>query len=78
MESKVLVAGCAKCKTTAAQITSIASQLGVDVTVTKVEDMAVIVSHGIMSTPGVLIDGKLVHVGSVPDRAQIEAWLGAA
>ena len=37
MESKVLVAGCAKCKTTAAQITSIASQLGVDVTVTKIE-----------------------------------------
>ncbi len=45
---------------------------------TKVEDRVEIVSHGIMSTPGVLIDGKLVHVRSVSDRAQIEAWLGAA
>lgn len=78
MEFKVLGAGCAKCKTTAAQIASIARELGANVTITKVEDMPEIISYGIMSTPGIVIDGKLVHVGSVPNRAQIEEWLDAA
>jgi len=33
-------------------------------------------AHGIMSTPGVAIDGKVVHAGGVPDRRKVEGWLG--
>jgi predicted thioredoxin/glutaredoxin len=34
--------------------------------------------YGVMSTPGVVIDGKVVHAGGVPSRAKIEQWLAAA
>jgi predicted thioredoxin/glutaredoxin len=37
--------------------------------------MAQIMSYGIMSTPGVVIDGKVVHAGGIPDRKKIELWL---
>ncbi|MGB9577897.1 MAG: thioredoxin family protein [Halothiobacillaceae bacterium] len=49
---------------------------GVDVRLEKVEDIAEIMRHGVMSTPGVVVDGKVVHAGGMPDRAKIEAWLG--
>ncbi|WP_372840872.1 thioredoxin family protein [Phaeovulum sp.] len=75
MEIKVLGPGCAKCKATADLVTRVASEKGADVTVTKVEEMREIVGYGIMSTPGVVIGGKVVHVGSVPTHAQVEGWL---
>lgn len=37
--------------------------------------MARIAGYGVMSTPGVVVDGKVVHSGGVPDRAKISAWL---
>jgi len=40
-----------------------------------VTDMAAILGYGVMSTPGVVIDGKVVHAGGVPDRKKIEGWL---
>jgi len=43
----------------------------------KVENIADIMAHGIMSTPGVVIDGKVVHAGGVPDRKKVESWLAA-
>jgi predicted thioredoxin/glutaredoxin len=36
-----------------------------------------IMGYGVMSTPGVVIDGKVVHAGGVPSRAKIEQWLSA-
>jgi len=32
---------------------------------------------GVMSTPGVVIDGKVVHAGGVPSKAKIDEWLGS-
>jgi len=72
---KVLGSGCANCKTTLKLIEEAAHAKGVEVKLEKVEDMAVILSYGVMSTPGVVIDGKVVHAGGVPDRKKIEAWL---
>jgi small redox-active disulfide protein 2 len=71
----VLGPGCANCKATSAFIESIAAQRGVEIRLTKVEDMQAILSHGIMSTPGVVVDGKVVHAGGVPSREKIEGWL---
>jgi small redox-active disulfide protein 2 len=72
---KVLGTGCANCKTTLRLIEEAASAKGVKVKLEKVEDMAAILGYGIMSTPGVVIDGKVVHAGGVPDRKKIETWL---
>ncbi|RKZ89769.1 MAG: thioredoxin family protein [Candidatus Parabeggiatoa sp. nov. 1] len=72
---KVLGSGCANCKTTYARIEQAAQEKGVEITLEKVEDMAQIMSYGIMSTPGVVVDGKVVHAGGVPVQKKIEAWL---
>ncbi|MFW5927040.1 MAG: thioredoxin family protein [Wenzhouxiangella sp.] len=72
---EVLGTGCKKCVNTADQIQALADELGVEVEVEKVTDPAAIMSYQVMSTPGVVIDGKLVHSGSVPDRARIESML---
>ncbi len=74
---KVLGSGCANCQTTARLIEEAARDLGVPIELEKVEDIAQIMSHGVMSTPGVVIDGTLVHAGGVPDRKTIEGWLKA-
>ena len=74
---KVLGTGCANCKATLKLIEDTAKAKGVAVRLEKVENIADIMAHGVMSTPGVIIDGKVVHAGGVPDRKKIESWLGS-
>jgi small redox-active disulfide protein 2 len=73
---KVLGTGCRNCETTAKLIEEAAAAKGVAIELEKVTDMAAILGYGVMSTPGVVIDGKVVHAGGVPDRKKIEGWLG--
>ena len=77
MDIKVLGTGCANCKATIALIEQVAKANGVPVTLQKVEELRDIMSYGVMSTPGVVIDGKVVHAGGVPGRDKIELWLSA-
>ncbi len=72
---KVLGSGCNNCKVTAKLIEEVAQAKGIAVTVEKVEDIREIMGYGVMSTPGVVIDGKVVHAGGVPTRAKVEGWL---
>ena len=72
---KVLGSGCRNCKTTAELINTIAAEKGIEVTVEKIEDIGQIMGYGVMSTPGVVIDEKVVHAGGVPDRKTVENWL---
>jgi len=72
---KVLGSGCASCKTVYQMIEEAAKAKGVEIRLEKVEDIAEIMRHGIMSTPGVVVDGKVVHAGGMPDRAKVESWL---
>ena len=75
---KVLGTGCCgNCSSTIALIEQVAQAKGVAVTLQKVEELRDIMSYGVMSTPGVVIDGKVVHAGGVPSRAKIEQWLAA-
>jgi len=74
---KVLGTGCANCKATLAMIAKAAEEKGLQVDLEKVEDMADIMSHGVMSTPGVVINGKVVHAGGVPSKKDIDGWLSA-
>ncbi len=73
---KVLGTGCANCKTTLKLIEEAARARGVVVQLDKVEDIKDIMDYGVMSTPGVVIDGKVVHAGGIPGRDKIEQWLG--
>lgn len=77
MEIKVLGTGCAKCKTTIALIAEVAQARGVPVDLVKVEELREIMGYGVMSTPGVVVDGKVVHAGGVPSRDKVEQWLQA-
>jgi small redox-active disulfide protein 2 len=73
---KVLGSGCANCKTLYGMIADAAKAKGIEIQLEKVEDIAQIMSHGIMSTPGVVVDGKVVHAGGLPDHNKIDSWLG--
>jgi small redox-active disulfide protein 2 len=77
MDIKVLGTGCANCRTTIALIEQVARDKGVPVTVGKVEEPRDIMGYGVMSTPGVVIDGRVVHAGGVPTREKIAQWLAA-
>lgn len=72
---KVLGPGCNRCAMTANMIEEAAKSLGVEVNVEKVTDMAEIARHRIMSTPGVVVDDKLVHAGGLPKADAIAGWL---
>lgn len=75
MEIKVLGAGCAKCNSTEKLIADAARRLGKDVLIEKVSDPMKIIEYDVMSTPGVVINGKVVSSGKVPSRKEVEAWI---
>ena len=72
---KVLGTGCANCKATVKLIEDAARAKGVAVNLEKVENITDIMAYGVMSTPGVVIDGKVVHAGGVPNKSAVEGWL---
>lgn len=72
---KVLGTGCANCRATIKLIEETAAARGTAIELEKVENIADILGYGVMSTPGVIVDGKVVHAGGVPDRKKVEGWL---
>ena len=72
---KILGPGCKRCETTAQMVRDEAARLGVSVHVEKVTDYAEIAGYGIASTPGIVIDGKVVHVGGLPKEEDLAKWL---
>lgn len=72
---KVLGPGCKKCDTTANLIRIAAEQAGSEIRLEKVTDIAEIMSYGVMSTPGIVIDGELVHAGGLPGPDQVREWV---
>jgi len=72
---KVLGTGCRNCEITAKVIAQAAAEAGVEIELEKVTDLAQILSFGVMSTPGVVIDGRLVHAGGLPGPDQVRAWM---
>lgn len=75
MNVKVLGTGCANCRNTIALVQAVASEKGLTIELEKVEELRDIMAYGIMSTPGVVIDGAVVHAGGVPSRQKVEGWL---
>jgi small redox-active disulfide protein 2 len=75
---KVFGPGCCRCQDTADLVKAEAEKLGVEVEIEKVADFAEIAKAGIVSTPGVMIEGKLVHAGGMPKAADVRTWLEEA
>ncbi|MHB1669485.1 MAG: thioredoxin family protein [Thiomonas sp.] len=74
---KILGTGCANCNATQKLVENVIQAKGIQAQVDKVEDITSIMKYGVMSTPGVVIDGKVVHAGGIPSRAQVEQWFSA-
>ena len=74
---KVLGSGCKRCQQTEEMVRDEAARLGVDVSVEKITDYAEIASFGIASTPGIVVDGKVVHAGDLPKPEDLRKWLVA-
>ena len=75
MEIKVLGTGCAKCKTLEKQTNQAVEELGIIANVIKVEDILEIMKFGVMTTPALVVDGKVVVKGKVPSVSDIKDLL---
>ena len=73
-EIKVLGIGCSNCRTTVKLIEEVARAKGVEIRMEKVEDIQKIMTYNVLATPGVVLDGQVVHAGGVPARAKVEGW----
>ena len=72
---EVLGPGCNNCKRLEANAREAVGMAGVEAEIIKVTDYAEIAAHGVLSTPGLVIDGKLVSAGRIPSAGDIAAWL---
>lgn len=70
----VLGSGCSKCKKTYEIVSQKVKDLGIEAEVIKDEDIASLLKYGVMSTPAVVIDDKIVYVGGVPSEKDVEDW----
>ncbi|MGK5088825.1 thioredoxin family protein [Bdellovibrionota bacterium FG-2] len=71
MNIKILGPGCANCKRLTVNTQEALKQLGIDASVTKIEDYAEIAKYGIMSTPALVIDEKVLFNGKVPSVSEL-------
>ena len=72
---KILGPGCKRCEAAGEMVKAEAAKLGIDVKVEKVTDFGEIARFGIASTPGIVVDGKVVHAGGLPKADSIGPWL---
>jgi len=74
---KILGSGCANCKRLEAVTRKVVSATGLPAKIEKVTDYAEITKWDILSTPGLVINDKLVAAGRIPSEAEIAGWLAA-
>jgi len=75
---KVLGSGCANCKKLEAITRQVIEQMSVEAEVIKVTEYPDIMAYNIMSTPGLVINEKVVSTGRIPSSAEITTWLADA
>ena len=75
MEIKILGPGCPKCKTLEKLTREVVEKNGIDATVTKVEDIVAIMNYGVLTTPALVIDEKVVLKGCLPSPDELKSLL---
>ena len=75
MEIKILGTGCPKCKTLEKLTRETVEKEGIDASISKEEDIMKIMEYGVMQTPGLVIDGKVVFSGRVPSAKELNDLL---
>ncbi|MGQ7871428.1 thioredoxin family protein [Sunxiuqinia sp. sy24] len=75
MDIKVLGTGCPKCKALEKATREAVAKSGITAEVTKVEDIVEIMNYGVMTTPALVVDGKVLVKGKVPSVADITLLL---
>ncbi len=72
---KVLGTGCTKCKILEKTTLEVVKENGFDAEVEKVEDINQIISYGVMMTPALVVNGKVVFSGRVPSKTEIKSYI---
>jgi small redox-active disulfide protein 2 len=75
MEIKVLGTGCSKCKTLEEITRKVVRENGIDATIIKVDDIVEIMKFNIMTTPALVVNGKVVSKGRIPSVEEIKQFL---
>jgi len=75
MEIKILGTGCPKCKVLEKLTRDVVAETGIEANITKVEDIMQIMNYGVVSTPALVIDEKVVIKGRVPSEKEIKELL---
>ena len=75
MNIQVLGTGCSKCKSLEKATREVVLQNNIDATITKVEDIVEIMKFNIMTTPALVVDGKVVLKGRVPSNEELKEIL---
>lgn len=75
MEIKILGTGCKKCNTLESLVKDIVSTSNINATIEKVTDFNEIMKYGILATPGLVINNKVVSFGVIPSKDKILVWL---
>jgi small redox-active disulfide protein 2 len=72
MEIKVLGTGCPRCKALEKTTRDVVAEMGIDATIEKEEDIVKIMGYGIMHTPAMVINGKVVLSGRLPSASEVK------
>jgi small redox-active disulfide protein 2 len=75
MKVTVYGPGCTRCKTSAEVVRRVLAAKGIAAEVEKVTDYAAMAMAGVMATPAVALDGRIVSSGKIPTDAEVESWL---
>ena len=75
---KVLGPGCPNCEKVEANVRAAAAGLGIEIGLTKVKDRDEMSLYGLLATPGLVINEKLVCAGRIPDEGEVMTWLADA
>ena len=73
---KILGIGCSKCEKLEKNLETALEELNIGADIEKVEDLEVIVSYGVMSTPALVIDGEVKSIGKIPKVKELKEMLG--
>ena len=78
MKIEILGTGCPKCKKLTELVTETVKELGIAAEVGKVDQINDIMNYGVMMTPALAIDGKVLVAGRIPSKDEIKNWIKEA